>query len=102
MLNHVLKVNPDELAKTATQLDQLATELEANLLKEEPNLAVVAAGSDEVSVAISQSFNDSAAHYLTSARKTVTELREMAAELRSRSAEYVTVDGASAQLQRSI
>ncbi len=76
------RFDPAAAGKASSGLDSLADRLAADLAAVQDVLTVVPAGSDEVSGRASQTHNDVAASYLTSAQAGVQEMRKLAATLR--------------------
>jgi hypothetical protein len=78
-----LSIQTQQLADAASRLDDIANRLDSLLKAEQPHLATVPVGRDEVSARASATLNDVQASYSVSAALGVTELREIAAALRA-------------------
>lgn len=77
-----VRFDPVAAGKASSGLDALADRLAADLRAVQDTLTVPPAGVDEVSGRASQTHNDVAASYLTSAQAGVQEMRKLAATLR--------------------
>ncbi len=93
MPGHVF-VSPDALIAAATDLEALATRLEATVTAHGPALHMPPAGTEEVSVAAAAFFNSVADSFLPAAATGVAQLRAAAATLRSQAADYTGLDDA--------
>ncbi|WP_228812586.1 PE family protein [Nocardia flavorosea] len=77
-----VRFDPAAAGKASSGLDSLADRLAAELTAVQDALTVGPAGVDEVSGRASQTHNDVAVSYLTSAQASVQEMRKLAATLR--------------------
>ncbi|MGW5385221.1 PE family protein [Nocardia sp. NPDC003963] len=77
-----VRFDPAAAGKASSGLDTLADRLAGDLDAVTQALTVVPAGIDEVSGRASQTHNDVATSYLTSAQASVREMRKLAATLR--------------------
>ncbi|WP_280398181.1 PE domain-containing protein [Nocardia carnea] len=83
-----VRFDPVAAGKASSGLDTLADRLAADLAAVQQALTVVPAGADEVSGRASQTHNDVATSYLTSAQASVQEMRKLAATLRLSTARF--------------
>ena len=83
-----VRFDPVAAGRASSGLDSLADRLAADLDAVAQTLTVVPAGVDEVSGRASQTHNDVATSYLTSARASVHEMRKLAATLRLSSSRF--------------
>ncbi|WP_433205014.1 PE family protein [Nocardia sp. CA-107356] len=78
-----VRFDPVAVRSAATQLDELAERLNADLQTEHPTLAVRPAGADEVSQRASQTLTGVAGSFHQSAADGILEMRKLAAALRA-------------------
>lgn len=87
-----VRFDPVAAGKASSGLDSLADRLAADLDAVQQALTVVPAGADEVSGRASQTHNDVATSYLTSAQASVQEMRKLAATLRLSTARFAGME----------
>ncbi|WP_431817579.1 PE family protein [Gordonia jacobaea] len=92
-----LSVDPDELITAAKDLDLLADRVERSLIGTTDRRTVAPAGSDEVSIAVANSFDAVAGGFDADAASGVLELRKLAATLRAQATGVVDADDAVAR-----
>ena len=96
MVDPTLSVEPDELNSAAADLDRLADRLERTIGTATVRTTVTAAGCDEVSTSVANSFTSGARAFDDDAATGVLELRKLAATLRLQATRVVDVDDAAA------
>ncbi|CAN5615603.1 hypothetical protein BH11ACT6_BH11ACT6_35450 [soil metagenome] len=90
--NGTFRLQPAEVADVSARLDELADRVEKLIDAESANLAVSAAGRDEVSQRVATSLNDVHGTFVTSTVDGTNEIREIAATLRAHADGVTAVD----------
>jgi hypothetical protein len=87
-----LRLQPDEITDATRMLDELAGRAEKVMNDEAANLAVTAAGRDEVSRQVATTLNDVHTAYGDSANRAISRMRDMSAALRAHTGNVVEAD----------
>ncbi|BBX65621.1 hypothetical protein MSAS_47950 [Mycobacterium saskatchewanense] len=86
------RMEPAEVADATRQLDDLATRAEKLMQAEAPNLAVTAAGRDEVSERVASTLNDVHAAFGKSTDQATNQMRQISATLRAHTDNVVAAE----------